>query len=242
MVRPAPALLEATFEAVEELAEVPDPQAALAKVSDWLARFGFSAFVLTRLPPPSVATGPQILLNGWPEGWTQRYNEAGHYANDPIARFCRASNAPFSWDDIPQQYWAAPGARQVAREAAAFALNDGFCVPLHSPLGAGGLSLAGSEVEVVPGLGRLASLLAHSVCEAVERIELSSPGKARLTVRERDILGWVAYGKTVSVIAEILSISEHTVGEHLKHIRTKLGTSNNAHSIVRAMQLGQLRL
>ena len=52
----------------------------------------------------------------------------------------------------------------------------------------GGLSLAGPQVEIVPGLPQIASLLAHSVCEAIERIELSSAGKTRLTVRERDTL------------------------------------------------------
>jgi DNA-binding CsgD family transcriptional regulator len=242
MTIPEPALLEDAFETVEALARAPNAAAALAAASATFARFGFSAFILTRLPPPRLAGGPQVLLNGWPEEWTTRYIEAGHYAYDPVARFCSASNAPFGWLDIPEQYWAHPQAEQVAREAAACNLNDGYCVPLHSPLGSGGLSLAGSEIEIEPGFGQLASLIAHSVCDAMERVELSSCGKTRLTMRERDILSWVAYGKTVARIADLLSISEHTVGEHLKHIRHKLGTSNNAHSIVRALQLGQLRL
>ena len=242
MALPEPALLEATLDAVERLAGVQDANAALVTASASLARFGFSAFILTRLPPPGVADGPQILLNGWPEGWSQRYVEAGHYAYDPVARFCMASDAPFAWSEIPDSYWLDPRAEQVACEAAAFNLNDGFCVPLHTPLGSGGLSLAGSNVEAVPGLGHLASLLAQSVCAAMERVELSRIGRERLTVRERDILAWVAHGKTVAGIAEILAISEHTVGEHLKHIRHKLGSSNNAHSVVCALQSGQLRL
>jgi len=234
--------LEAAFEAVEALADVSDAHAALATASGSFARFGFSAFILTRLPSPRVAAGPQVLLNGWPEDWNHRYAEAGHYAHDPVARHCMNSNSPFSWAEIPESYWEGPEAERVTREAASFDLKDGYCVPLHSALGSGGLSLAGSDVEIVPGLGQLASLMAHSVCDAMERVEISSSGKSRLTVRERDILSWVAYGKTVARIADLLSISEHTVGEHLKHIRHKLGTSNNAHSIVRALQLGQLRL
>ena len=63
-----------------------------------------------------------------------------------------------------------------------------------------------------------------------------------LTVRESDVLSWIAAGKTTRDVAAILGISEHTVGEHLKNIRRKLGTSNNTHSTVRALQLGLLRL
>jgi len=61
-----------------------------------------------------------------------------------------------------------------------------------------------------------------------------------LTPRERDVLRWSAEGKTVEETAVILEISPHTVGEHLKNIRRKLGTQNGAHTVAVAIRRGEL--
>jgi DNA-binding CsgD family transcriptional regulator len=44
-----------------------------------------------------------------------------------------------------------------------------------------------------------------------------------LTSRERQILAWVARGKTNLQIAELLWISPTTVRKHLEHVYAKLG-------------------
>ena len=47
-----------------------------------------------------------------------------------------------------------------------------------------------------------------------------------LTLREREVLHWLARGKTNSQIGVILGISAATVGKHLEHIYPKLGVEN----------------
>ena len=47
-----------------------------------------------------------------------------------------------------------------------------------------------------------------------------------LTLREREVLEWLARGKSNSEIGEILGISSATVGKHLEHIYPKLGVEN----------------
>ena len=44
-----------------------------------------------------------------------------------------------------------------------------------------------------------------------------------LTAREREILGWVARGKTNPEIARVLWISPGTVRKHLENVYDKLG-------------------
>ena len=61
-----------------------------------------------------------------------------------------------------------------------------------------------------------------------------------LTQRERDVVRWSAEGKTVEDTGAILGISPHTVGEHLKNIRRKLGTLNGAHTVAVAIRCGEL--
>jgi len=47
-----------------------------------------------------------------------------------------------------------------------------------------------------------------------------------LTPREREVLSWLARGKSNAQIGEILGISASTVSKHLEHIYPKLGVEN----------------
>lgn len=47
-----------------------------------------------------------------------------------------------------------------------------------------------------------------------------------LTLREREVLRWLALGKSNAEIGAILRISAATVGKHLEHIYPKLGVEN----------------
>jgi DNA-binding CsgD family transcriptional regulator len=59
-----------------------------------------------------------------------------------------------------------------------------------------------------------------------------------LSAREREILQWVAVGKSQQDIGDILSISHRTVEVHLRSARTKLGALSTAQAIGRAVGLG----
>lgn len=59
-----------------------------------------------------------------------------------------------------------------------------------------------------------------------------------LTVRERDVLELLARCMRAKEIASRLSISTHTVNEHLKHAYRKLGVNNRRQAIERAAHLG----
>jgi DNA-binding CsgD family transcriptional regulator len=56
-----------------------------------------------------------------------------------------------------------------------------------------------------------------------------------LTAREREVLQWVAAGKTNTQIAEILSASPRTIGKHLENIYAKLGVETRTAAVNRGM-------
>ncbi len=58
-----------------------------------------------------------------------------------------------------------------------------------------------------------------------------------LTGRERDVLSWLAAGKTDRDIGEILGMSPRTVQKHLQHIYQKLGVETRTAAVVRAMEM-----
>lgn len=60
------------------------------------------------------------------------------------------------------------------------------------------------------------------------------------TNREREIINWMAKGKSNSVIGQMLKISKHTVDAHLRAIFYKLSVSNRTAAAVKASQLGLL--
>jgi len=57
--------------------------------------------------------------------------------------------------------------------------------------------------------------------------------QAHLTAREREVLEWIAAGKTDRDIADILGISPRTVHKHLQRIYEKLGVENRTAAAAR---------
>lgn len=55
--------------------------------------------------------------------------------------------------------------------------------------------------------------------------------------RERQCLSWTAQGKTSFEISKILGLSEHTVNNYVVSATRKLGASNRAHAIAKALRL-----
>lgn len=58
----------------------------------------------------------------------------------------------------------------------------------------------------------------------------------RLTDREREVLGWVAQGKTTREIAAMLNIAPRTVDEHAKSAGRKLKALNRTHAVAIALR------
>ncbi len=59
-----------------------------------------------------------------------------------------------------------------------------------------------------------------------------------LTPREREVLVWVAQGKSAREIGEILHITKRTVDEHAHTAVRKLGALNRTHAVAIALRDG----
>ena len=63
--------------------------------------------------------------------------------------------------------------------------------------------------------------------------------KPDLTTREREVLRWLAAGKTDRDIGDILGISPRTVHKHLQRIYEKLGVECRTAAVIRALPFMQ---
>lgn len=60
---------------------------------------------------------------------------------------------------------------------------------------------------------------------------------AALTPRERDVVAWLAHGKTDAEIAALLGLSRRTVHKHLEHVYVKLGVETRTAAVMRALAM-----
>ena len=88
------------------------------------------------------------------------------------------------------------------------------------------------------GLDRVEADL-NKVSAAQDRVSQTSDDEVlrqnfALTVREGQVLLWIAKGKSNRDIGEILGLSARTVNKHLEQIYVKLGVENRASAAVKA--------
>lgn len=99
--------------------------------------------------------------------------------------------------------------------------------------------VAAGETAIAPSMtGKLVNLLASKHSSA-------QPNPlSQLTAREREILAFLARGKSNKVIAQALDISHDTVKLHVRHILSKLKLSSRVEAAVLAVeqQLDQNRM
>ena len=66
--------------------------------------------------------------------------------------------------------------------------------------------------------------------------------KSVLTEREKEIFTLLTKNKTTKEIADILSISEKTVRNHISNTMQKLGVKGRAAAVVELIKLGEILL
>ncbi|HVW93395.1 MAG TPA: DNA-binding response regulator [Devosia sp.] len=115
--------------------------------------------------------------------------------------------------------------------------------------GRGGLDrLSGATLNLPAGSGALLQLTCLGAIGADEYLFRLAPDEAAggpellrqrfgLTLRESEVLLWIARGKSNRDIAEILGLSPRTVNKHLEQVYAKLGVENRASAAIRATQV-----
>ncbi|MEI2771487.1 MAG: response regulator transcription factor [Candidatus Competibacter sp.] len=66
-------------------------------------------------------------------------------------------------------------------------------------------------------------------------------GKPALTERETETLVLISRGYTYSEVANLLSVSVHTIQTHIKHLYDKLGVHSRSEAVFEASRIGLLR-
>jgi LuxR family quorum sensing-dependent transcriptional regulator len=204
-----------------------------------LGGFGINSFCFNFLPTPEQSFQDVLLANRLPFGWLKLYQEQQFMHDDPSLRHCRRTRRPYRWfKDALYDADREPRALEVVQRAFDFGLLDGIVVPVASGGNqVGHVWMGGTTVSLPEGHQPALHLMALYAFDRVRCLHQKYPEeRPSITPREREVLKWVAVGKSAWEIGEILNISKRTVDEHTQTASRKLGAVNRAQAVAIAIR------
>jgi LuxR family quorum sensing-dependent transcriptional regulator len=223
-------LEQEAFTFIENLDRLSTTDEVMDAFEQALRPLGFETLIVNGLPPPMQRGEELVLAARWPAELVTLYARE-HYARySPLSRRCKESDQPFEWNGAFYYHDADPRAAEVMRRAADFGLERGFIVPIHGPRGyLACVGMTGAYFDLRAPTKAAIHLMAHYSFLRLRSLLVMRPAaKPSLTSREREVLMWVAAGKSAWEIGEILKISKRTVNEHSQTATRKLGAVNRA--------------
>lgn len=236
------------LEFVEKAGRAEDLASLGELFQDEIAHFGFSTFACGSPRLLRNSDLDRMYLQTWPEDWIKVYVHENFLEHDILPQETVRRAHPFTWQEVKEQRGRlAPRERRVMGAAADSGWPHGFVVPIHGPGGDFALvSMGGTNGDLAPAERAALQLMCLTLHQRARELWEREHGFTRpqippLTDREREILAWVAAGKTDWEISQILAISTATVQTHLERVRRKLGASTRAQAAALGVWLGLIR-
>lgn len=220
---------------VDGLEEEFDVEFAFSQVA---SGFGFTSFIATGLPGYGDDVENLIVAERWPEGWREHYRTHDYFAADPVSHWSAKEVRPFTWRSARKNSGQSAEALEIERAATAFRLVDGLTFPMHDAENWKAVVSLGTD-KVVDLADREIAVLymaaTYFQMRASELRRIARPGEVVLSEREREVIKWLAAGKTLWEVGMILGVSEATVRSHAGSVRRKLGATNNVQAVAKAI-------
>jgi DNA-binding CsgD family transcriptional regulator len=230
---------------IEEANNAKSTQEVTRLFADVLKDYGYDRFcysLVTDHPSLGLNAGHGIVAN-YPEDWMAHYKANLYEKKDPVPRHGFETLRPFTWESIQQTRELKADAKRVMNEAREAGLLDGVAIPICGHNGElAGVGMASSTGGIRPDVKVLRKLQAlamqfHLAFTDLEKKD-RAVGNVHLTGREKEILLWVAEGKSDSVIADIIGVSHAAIRFHMNNIFKKLGANERTLATVKALRQG----
>ncbi len=210
-------------------------------IADAYAQLGFTHFGFHATDGGGFNDDAGVRFGRPPTAWLEHYLDQRLFEHDELSARRSVCIAPFTWRDALADSMVGPQAQDVLDRAGDFGVRDGFIVPWRRIPGKEGAVVVASERPLERSAELRGKLLLISLYFAAAGFRLSrhdSEAPVRLTPRQRECLQWIAAGKTVWEIGQILTLSEHTVLEHLEAARLRIGARTRTQAAVLALAAG----
>jgi len=190
------------------------------------------------------SVGEQYGYGSYSLAWIERYFEKEYLRIDPVIIGCFQRFHPVDWKRLD---WSSKAARAFREDAIAHGVgNQGYSIPVRGPNGQFALFSVSHNctddewMTFTQKNKRNLILISHYLNQKALELEKDrKPEPARpLSPREVDALTFLAMGYGRGQVAEMLSISEHTLRAYIESARFKLGAMNTTHAVARALNEG----
>lgn len=190
------------------------------------------------------SAGEQYGCGTYSDEWVEHYIERKYLRVDPVIVGCFQRFHPVDWKRLD---WSGKAAKQFLTDALAHGVgNQGYSIPIRGPIGQFALFTANHNCDdevweaFTTKHGRDLMLIGHFFNRKALQFE---PGRQpdphrALSPREVDAMTLLAKGRNRAQVADVLSISEHTLRVYIESARFKLGALNTTHAIALAMSRG----
>ena len=224
---------------VRDVRELETEEALAGALADVSRDLGFRYFALTHHVDVRRSSAA-IRIHNYPDGWAEWFDEQSLGATDPVHRASNLTSVGFVWSDLPEMIALTAQDRRVLELARSEGIGEGFTVPAHVP----GEAHGSCSFACAPGdpffqdhlpLLQLVGAFAFEAARRMRRSRFSQEPRVQLTDRQRECVMWAARGKSDWEIAQVLGVSEATVGEHLRHAYERYGVGKRTLVTVHAL-------
>lgn len=232
---------------VQKLQQLTDYSEVCRLITAEMEWFGFSCVSSWSIPGPGDKPEDCLLINNRPQEYVERYIEKNYVVRDPVVAELRRTVYPFSWNDVRERRPLSKSELNIMDEGRDFGARDGFIVPIVTLSGAVSLfSPCGLDPNLSQRARAAVEIIGMFSYQALKRSLIESRhtevAHKPLSPREREIMQWVAAGKSDDEISELLNLSASTVTRHVENAKRKLDAFRRTYAVVQAIRFGEIVL
>ena len=175
-----------------------------------------------------------------PKNYRDHFDNKYYIDDDLGAIHCLTNTNPFIWHD--KSMWGSPTPRQekFMLDSFDFKMGIGVTLPIRfDNFGYGGLGLCMGDMSE-RDFEQMWQTYSQQICAIsylFDEFMRSNHNEAiyPLSIREQEVLSWLAVGETAKSIAYKLGSTPSTVDKQIRTARQKLGARNNEQAITKAI-------
>jgi len=223
-----------------QIDQITDPTALNDALMTALEHEGAMCAVGFNLPVTAVAHDNSwpVLINTFPKAFSEYYMENCVARDDPYLDAALTLGKPVQFSEVAVSKSFGPRLKELWTIARECGLSDGLAMPIvHRPGCMTYFAIGFAEHRDMPrAWRRRIHILLEEYCVRYSAISVK-PGYDIFTPRERQVLAGVVNGKSNTIIATNLGLSDHTVATYIKRAFAKLGTKTRLETTLKLVGL-----
>ncbi|MEM9053950.1 MAG: autoinducer binding domain-containing protein [Pseudomonadota bacterium] len=226
---------------LEAISNAATPAEVVMLFTTYCTDIGFRTVNIGQLSASADPKAKKLQFSNMPKDYIQYRIAQNTSLHDPTLIMARQTMLPFTWEKAYAH--ADRLGRMIIDECRSYTESDGLFFPIHShDFISGFISLGADHIPDDP---RIRNFLSFAASAAYMRLnDLMGPyprqEEVNLSARERDVIYAASQGLTNKEAARLLKIAPDTVKQYMSSAQRKLGASDRAMAVAKAISKGQL--